>query len=169
MMTVVSDNRRVLKAAVLAGLTGGVAEIAWVALYSSAAGARAADVARGITATVLPFAADAPWAPWAGVGIHLALSAALGLAFVLALGRYFATAPAAWNIWFAALVALTGVWAANFLVILPALNPVFVKLMPYGATLASKLLFAVAMAGVLQRRRAVLSTGARKDRRRNRS
>lgn len=167
-MAFAPGNKPVLKAALLAGLAGGMAEIAWVALYSSAAGARAADVAREITATVLPFAADAPWAPWAGVGIHLALSAALGLAFVLALGRYFATAPAAWNIWFAALIALTGVWAANFLVILPALNPAFVKLMPYGATLASKLLFAAAMAGVLARRRAVPSAGARKDRRRDR-
>ena len=152
MMAFAPGNRQVLKVALLAGLSGGAAEIAWVALYSSASSARSADIAREITATVLPFAADAPWAPWAGVGIHLVLSAALGLAFVLALWRYCATAPATRNIWVAALVALTGVWAVNFLVILPAFNPVFVKLMPYGATLASKLLFAVAMAGVLQRR-----------------
>jgi len=48
-----------------------------------------------------------------------------------------------------AVVALSGVWAINFFVVLPTLNPVFVTLMPYGITLISKMLFGLAMAGVL--------------------
>jgi hypothetical protein len=43
---------------------------------------------------------------------------------------------------------LAGVWAMNFLVILPIINPDFVLLVPYGASLASKVLFGVAAAFV---------------------
>jgi hypothetical protein len=43
---------------------------------------------------------------------------------------------------------LAGVWAINFLVILPIINPTFVELVPYGASLASKVLFGFAAAFV---------------------
>jgi len=82
--------------------------------------------------------------------MHLALSLALGLGFALMLRLIFATRPAAQTIWAAALLTLAGIWAVNFLLILPAINPAFVTLMPYGAALISKILFAIAMAGVLQ-------------------
>jgi hypothetical protein len=45
--------------------------------------------------------------------------------------------------------ALVGVWALNFLFVLPAVNPSFVTLMPYAATLLSKALFGAVMATVL--------------------
>jgi hypothetical protein len=44
------------------------------------------------------------------------------------------------------MAALAAVWGINFLVALPRLNPDFVHLLPYGVTLASKLLFGVAAA-----------------------
>jgi hypothetical protein len=47
---------------------------------------------------------------------------------------------------------LGAVWAFNFLVVLPQLNPDFVALMPPAITLASKLLFALAMARMLEAR-----------------
>ena len=49
-----------------------------------------------------------------------------------------------------ALLALGLIWAVNFFVLLPAINPLFVELMPHGVTLLSKLLFAVAMAATLE-------------------
>ena len=48
---------------------------------------------------------------------------------------------------------LIAVWAVNFLVVLPHINPEFVHLLPYSVTLLSKLLFAVAATTVLQTRR----------------
>jgi hypothetical protein len=44
---------------------------------------------------------------------------------------------------------LVAVWATNFFLVLPALNPGFVDLVPYGASLTSKVLFGVAAAFVL--------------------
>ena len=150
-MELVFGNKRELMVALLAGLCGGLAEMGWIAAYSSASSTSAADVARGITATVLSSASDATWAPWAGVGIHLALSLALGLAFVLSLWGLSSARPGKGQIWVSAVIALVAVWAFNFLLILPALNNSFATLMPYGATLLSKALFGAAMAWTLTR------------------
>ena len=138
------------KLILLAGLCGGVAEVLWVALYSSLTTLSAGEVARQVTASVFPAAANLAWAPVFGVVIHLALSLALGLAF-------------AWLVWIpvikhfgargalsSAVAALIAVWAFNFLVVLPVLNPAFVTLMPLSATFISKMLFGVTMAAVLQ-------------------
>jgi len=143
--------RKLFVPALIAGLAGGLAEIAWIALYSSATSTSGIEVARQVTATVVASAAAEPWAPAAGVGIHLALSLALGFAFVLALWRLSAGRLTAGSIWSAALLTVAGVWAANFLVILPALDSDLATLMPLGATLLSKTLFGVAMAAVVQR------------------
>jgi hypothetical protein len=43
------------------------------------------------------------------------------------------------------------VWAVNFFVVLPVINPQFVDLVPYAISLVSKVLFGVAAAGTLQR------------------
>ena len=45
--------------------------------------------------------------------------------------------------------SLAVVWLVNFTVVLPALNPAFVTLLPLWATLISKLLFGAAMTVVL--------------------
>ena len=44
----------------LAGLAGGVIEVAWIALYQHLAGHEAAAVARGVTQSLLPGLASAP-------------------------------------------------------------------------------------------------------------
>jgi hypothetical protein len=143
----VLGNRHLLRRALAAGMAGGLAEVAWITLYGSAI--RPAEVAREIAATIYPAAAHASWASLAGLGIHLALSTALGLAFVFALWGLRRSGPSRRTLWISATAALTGIWAVNFLWILPALNPAFVTLMPHHATIASKLLFALAMAAVL--------------------
>jgi len=142
--------KKLVVPALIAGLAGGFAEIAWIALYSSATSTSSADVARQVTASLFASAVDMSWATWAGAGIHLALSIALGVAFVTVLWGLSSTRPSATKIWATAVVALVCVWAANFLLILPALNPVFVNLMPYAVTLTSKVLFGITMAGVLR-------------------
>jgi hypothetical protein len=132
----------------IAGLAGGIAEILWVLGYGALAPVSATEVAREVTASVLPGAAASAAAPALGVGIHLALSIALAGAFAMLFpGRRGAAGTVA-----IAVAALAGVWAVNFLLILPVLNPRFVTLMPYAATLASKALFGLAMGTMLARR-----------------
>jgi len=132
----------------MAGLAGGVAEIAWVLAYGALAPVSAADVAREVTASVLPGAASAPGAVALGIGIHLALSIALAFAFIALLQNFLQDEAHTVAI---AICALAGVWAVNFLVVLPLVNPRFVTLMPYAATFLSKALFGAAMGAVLAR------------------
>jgi len=134
--------------ALFAGLAGGAAEILWAGAYAAATPLHVADVGREITMSLWPaFAAHAA-APWFGAALHLALSCVLAGAFVWAVRRPLARAGAA-AVWATSLAVLAAVWALNFLVLLPVLNPAFVDLMPYPATLVSKLLFGAAMAAVL--------------------
>src|SRR5262245_57769007 len=101
------------------------------------------EVARQVTATVAPYAIAEPWAPAAGLGIHVALSLALGLAFVLFVWRPYSRRPRVEEIWATALLVAVAVWAANFLFLLPVLGSGLATLMPLGATLLSKTLFGV--------------------------
>jgi hypothetical protein len=48
------------------------------------------------------------------------------------------------------ILALAAVWAVNFLIVLPYINPEFVRLLPYSVTLLSKLLFGLSAATVLR-------------------
>src|SRR5687767_8538201 len=114
------------KAALLAGAAGGAAEIVWVVAYAGLM--PAANVARGVTATLAPEAAVLGNGPLFGIAIHMLLSLALGLMLgKLLLG--LARGP----LMLAALGALTAVWALNFLVVLPLVNPAFLTLLPLAA------------------------------------
>ncbi|MFN0299587.1 MAG: hypothetical protein ACKVQU_04440 [Burkholderiales bacterium] len=53
-----------------------------------------------------------------------------------------------------AIATLITVRALSFLIVLPVVNPHFVNLMPYAATLFSRVLFGKANGGVLVRMRA---------------
>jgi hypothetical protein len=142
-----------LKVGVLAGIAGGAAEVAWVIAYGTFAGAGVADVARGVTHAVLPAAAGTMVAVPLGILIHMALAAALGVALAIALKPLFARPRPALAGPAAVVAALVTVWAVNFFVVLPALDPSFLTLLPLAATFASKTLFAIAAAAVLARAR----------------
>ena len=133
----------------LAGLAGGLAEIFWIVMYSAVTHTGGFEISRQITAAVLPVLADSPIAPTLGVVIHLVLSVFLAFlcctVFMEPVARRFGHA----GILLASLVVLAGIWAVNFLVILPILNPAFVTLLPFLVTLASKLLFGGTMGTVL--------------------
>jgi hypothetical protein len=128
---------------IVAGAAGGLAEIAWVGLYATTTGGNAAAIAQGVTTAagvdaLFPHAATA-----AGIGLHMALSLALGVALAIAarhLGRSARTVS---------LAALFGVWCVNFFVILPLVSPAFTHLLPYAVSLTSKLLFGIAAGQVL--------------------
>ena len=133
------------------GLAGGAAEVAWVAIYSTVTSTSGATVAREVAASVWPAAAAWASGPALGVAIHMILALLLAGACVPLLLHFAARGlrlPAAL---IGAIAALVLVWAVNFFAVLPALNPGFVNLMPYGATLLSKVLFAIAMAYAVRR------------------
>lgn len=134
----------------LAGLCGGLAEVLWIALYTSMTPVSGVEVARQVAVTIFPSAIDLAAAPILGVAAHLVLSLALGSIFAWTVWIPFARQMGFTATMLIAIAALICVWAINFLVILPALNPRFVTLMPYAVTLISKGLFAMAMAWTLQ-------------------
>ena len=135
-----------IKAALLAGTAGGSAEILWIAAYTRVTQTSGIDVAREVTATLFPAAAELATAPLLGIAIHMGLSLVLGLVLAKMLLGF-----ARGSLMSAALAALACVWALNFLVVLPVANPAFVMLMPLAVTLASKLLFGAALGWTLRR------------------
>jgi hypothetical protein len=142
--------KRIVIAALFAGLCGGLAEIAWIAVYSSATSTNGIEVARQVTASLSPIAADWATAPALGVVIHMVLALALAGALVPFLLRCATPRPGPCTIIAGATVLLVIVWAVNFFLVLPALNPAFVTLLPYGVTLFSKVLFGITMGWVVQ-------------------
>jgi len=82
--------------------------------------------------------------------VHLVLAVLLGLPIVAlwqAVGRRFGLAAG----YAAVVAALSGVWAFNFFVALPAISPAFITMLPYAVSLTSKLLFGLAAAETLRR------------------
>jgi hypothetical protein len=145
---------RTLLTGILAGLTGGTAEIAWIALYGALMRKSAPAVARGVTEAIAPAWATSSHGVSLGILIHLLLAMALGTCLVLAL-RLIASrgnrAPSEFP-WMIA--ALATVWAINFFLLLPRISPGFVELLPYATTMVSKLLFGLAAAAVFRAKRA---------------
>lgn len=134
---------------ILAGMVGGMMEIGWISIYSTFTSVSAVNVARQISATVLPFTADSSYAPMLGVVIHLVLSLVLALFFYTIILKPMVRRNSASGIMLSSFMTLGIVWAINFFIVLPVLNPLFISLMPYIVTLISKLLFGAAMGGVL--------------------
>jgi hypothetical protein len=139
------------RAGVIAGVAGGLAEVAWVTLYAGATGGNAAILARGVT-TAAGVSALLPAYPASmGVAVHMAFAVALGIALafawrILSAHRLEAVSPFPFMF-----IALTGVWAVNFLVVLPLVSPAFISLEPYPVSLISKVLFGLAAAEVFRR------------------
>ncbi|MDP1668635.1 hypothetical protein [Phaeovulum sp.] len=146
-----SSRRNLVGAGLWAGLAGGTAEVLWIAIYRQLQGAGSADVARGITETVFPSLAAAPYSVALGLVIHMVLALGLGIAAAYFVARVFPRLAGSWAEVALIVAILASVWGMNFFVILPAINPAFVTIVPYGASLASKLLFGVSAALVFRR------------------
>ncbi|MBI3898910.1 MAG: hypothetical protein HY308_11515 [Gammaproteobacteria bacterium] len=134
-----------------AGLVGGLAEVVWIVLYSQVSTLSAADVSRQVVGSVAPALAGSTFAPALEVTVHMALSVLLVLAFGLLVWSPLTRKRASALTIAASTVALALVWAINFFVVLPYLNPAFVSLMPYPVTFFSKLLFGLAAGWSLYR------------------
>jgi len=135
-----------LRTGLYAGLAGGLAEIMVVWAYSALTGGDAAIVARQVGAAVGLEGASAI----AGIAIHLGLAAALGIGLTVALRILAGRTPGDHVLLGFMAGSLEIVWMVNFFVVLPALSPGFVHLLPYPVTLASKLLFGLAAALTLR-------------------
>ncbi len=133
----------------VASLAGGLAEIIWVSLYAAFSPLEGATVAREVTASLLPALAAGASGAWLGIAIHMTLALVLGYAFAYAIWKPLVRARGPLATLAVSALTLATVWTVNFFVVLPALNPAFVTLMPYSVTFASKMLFAVAMGSVL--------------------
>src|SRR5580658_350567 len=111
---------------VVAGVVGGLAEIAWITLYAAATGADPATLARAVT-TAAGVSALFPAAPVVlGVTVHMLLAVTLGIALsfgwrVLSSHRLEIANPFPFT-----LAALIGIWAVNFFVVLPSIDPAFI-------------------------------------------
>lgn len=151
--------RQALRLGIIAGAAGGLAEIIWIASYGMLTGRDTTVVAHSITDVI-----GALWMPLlntpiaAGIVIHMVAAVGLGIVLAFAFGACQASRPTLANPYAFALGALTIVWGFNFLVVLPMLGPYFdglhrsfVDVVPYGVSLASKLLFGFAVAATLQR------------------
>jgi hypothetical protein len=139
-----------IKRGVLAGAAGGLAEILWVSLYATITGGNAATLSRGVTTAVgvtalLPAASAAM-----GVAVHMVLAVLLGVA-VACLWQAVARRQGVSSGYAVVIAALAAVWVMNFFVLLPAISPAFVHMVPYGVSLTSKLLFGLAAAETLRR------------------
>jgi len=144
----VLSRGRVWSIGAIAGLAGGAMEVAWIALYQSLSGHDGAIVARGVTQTVIPDLAAAPSAVALGLAIHMALAVGLGIVIAVMVPKLLPRIVGTVLEPMLVVALLVGVWAMNFFVVLPAINPDFVTLVPYGASLASKVLFGFAAATV---------------------
>jgi hypothetical protein len=150
MTTSRSGISETIKRGILAGAAGGLAEIIWVLLYASVSGGNAAILARGVT-TAAGVTAVLPSAPVTmGIAVHMTIAVLLGVALA-GLWQALAQKHRVSSRYILVLAALTAVWAVNFFVLLPAISPDFVHLVPYSVSLMSKLLFGLAAAETLRR------------------
>jgi hypothetical protein len=134
----------------IAGAAGGLAEIAWVLLYAGITGGDATVLARGVTSAA-GVTALLPLSPVIlGVIVHMELAVIVGLLLGFAWRELRAQWPSLRSPYPFALAALAGIWALNFLVVLPLVSPAFVHLVPYTVSLTSKLLFGIGAAAALQ-------------------
>lgn len=143
---------RIAGCGVVAGAAAGIAAIIWIFVYASATGTDAASVARGVTtATGVNLLLQGGSGAF-GVAIHMMLAVILGTALAFAWTALSQRWPKQISPYAIVPVVLAGVWAINFLIVLPLVNPNFVQIVPYPVSLVSKLLFGVAAAATFSYR-----------------
>lgn len=124
------------------GVAGGLAEIALVWVYATLTGGDAAVVARHVASAIGLDRASAA----TGVAIHMGLAVVLGVGLSAVLQTVAGRSASHWLVFAFMLCSLTAVWVINFFIVLPAVSPSFIHLLPYAVTLTSKLAFGLASA-----------------------
>jgi hypothetical protein len=140
----------IVRQGAIAGAAGGLAEIAWVTLYAAVTGGNAGTLARGVT-TAAGMSALLPAAPMSlGVAVHMTLAVMLGVVLAFTWRALSANRPGSISPYPFTLIALVGIWAVNFFLVLPIVSPGFSHLMPYAVSLISKVLFGLTAAEALR-------------------
>ena len=125
--------------------------MAWVSAYAALTGGDAAVLARGVTtASGLAALIAGDLGRCRHRYSHGCLRSLSALRWP-ASGRVCRPASHANGLYAGTLAVLAAVWATNFFVLLPAISPAFVHLVPYSVSLTSKLLFGLAAAEVFRR------------------
>jgi hypothetical protein len=130
-----------VKVGAIAGLAGGAAEIGWISIYQNVVGHESSALAAGVTQSVIPGLAPTPLGVPLGVSIHMVLAILLGVAIAMLVKAFMPRIVGTLMEPVVVIIMLAGVWAANFFILLPMINPEFVLLVPYGASFVSKMLF----------------------------
>ena len=143
----------VARVGVIAGLAGGLAEVAWIIVYGALSGVSVESVGQEITRSIVPSYAASSSAALIGILIHLILAVGLGISVTFAICLSLRRHTRVFVEYTLVILTLATVWAVNFLLVLPYLNPRFLDLLPYSVTLVSKLLFGLSAATVLRTER----------------
>jgi hypothetical protein len=151
----------VTRTVILAGAAGGTVEVIWVLMYCFGSPLSASLVAEEVARSFLPQMAGLI-AVLTGLIIHYVLALLIAAVAVFAYLRLFAGDTDEPAIFATSIAALVAIWAANFFVVLPVVNPVFVTLMPYTVTLISKIGFGIAMSWMFAARISGLAGEARR-------
>jgi hypothetical protein len=150
-MTLANRVSAVVRLGAIAGAAGGLAEILWITLYCMLTGSDPTAVARSITAAIgaaLPTTVliSAPVA--FGIAVHLAASIALGIVLAYLWCSLSHRSQQQTGVYTFMLLAMSAVWLFNFFIMLPMISPnivdlsqIFHDIIPYSASLASKILF----------------------------
>jgi len=138
-------------------------EVLWVNISATRLGVDAASIAREVSASVFLAVGPPAMTFWIGLVVHFVLSLLISAAYAFFVWHTrFSARPGMWLI--ASVTSLAGIWAVNFFVLLPWLNPKFPTLLPLDVTFISKLLFAIALWGVFaaaSRKVPVMGSGRR--------
>jgi hypothetical protein len=145
-----SSETETVRQGFAAGAAGGLAEIAWVALYAGVTGGDAAIIAKGVTSAAGVSAFLPSSTVMLGIIVHMSLAVIVGILLAFAWRELREQWPSLKNPYPLALAALAGIWVLNFFIMLPIVSPAFVHLVPYCISLTSKLLFGIAAAAALQ-------------------
>jgi hypothetical protein len=151
---------RTARQGILVGIAGGLIEIAWIALYGAATGRNTTAVARAISTTIawiLPGSPPIAGSIGFGIAFHMIAAVGLGVALTFVWRALTKRELAVVNEYTFMAGALTIVWAFNFFIVLPQISPAlpdvhraFVEIVPYLASLISKLLFGLAGAAIIR-------------------
>lgn len=140
MQGVKSTNQYPYYLFVIAGVAGGIAEIAWMYIYSINNQLTLKDIANEISATLNIHTSNY----LIGLCIHMTLSALIGIGY----GKLIFQRMSKHNISLVALGAMLlvfSIWLVNFKVILPMVNIQMKNIVPEYISLISKMLFGAGM------------------------
>ncbi len=137
-----------LRAGALVGFAGGAVEVIFMAAYCALTDTQAGKSGMEILRCVAYTFFDGGAQLWlSGLVIHLVLSVIIGLVFGLVVysaqqhgiqARYPVISASG-------VVMLIAIWAFNFFVLLPVINPEFIVLVPLDAAFFSKLSFGLTL------------------------